>query len=76
VQTDSEGFFTVGSQGFEALTVEALRELRAEKDVEIKALAQEKDVEIKALAQENAELRARLERIERALGASLLRGER
>jgi hypothetical protein len=65
VQTDSEGFFTVGSQGFEALTVEALRELRAEKDVEIKALAQE-----------NAELRARLERIEHALGASLLRGER
>jgi hypothetical protein len=65
VQTDSEGFLTVGSQGFEALAVEALRELRAEKDVEIKALAQE-----------NAELRARLERIEQALGASLLRGER
>ncbi len=65
VQTDSEGYLTVGSQGFEALAVEALRELRAEKDVEIKALAQE-----------NAELRARLERIERALGASLLRSER
>jgi hypothetical protein len=65
VQTDSEGYLTVGPQGFEALAVEALRELRAEKDVEIKALAQE-----------NAELRARLERIEQALGASLLRDER
>lgn len=42
--------------GFEALTVEALRDLRTEKDAEIKSLRDE-----------NAELRERLNAIERAL---------
>ena len=32
VGEDAAGYLTVGSKGFEALTVEALRELRAEKD--------------------------------------------
>lgn len=53
---DEQGYLTVGSRGFEALTVEALRELRAEKDA---ALA--------GLAAENAALREDL----RALDAEL-----
>jgi trimeric autotransporter adhesin len=65
VNTDSEGYLTVGSQGFEALAVEALRDLRAEKDVEIKALALE-----------NVELRARLDRIEKTLGQLNQHGEK
>lgn len=65
VNTDSEGYLTVGSQGFEALAVEALRDLRAEKDIEIKALALE-----------NAELRNRLDQIETVLGELRQRSER
>lgn len=65
VNTDSEGYLTVGSQGFEALAVEALRDLRAEKDIEIKALALE-----------NAELRNRLDQIESVLGELRQRSER
>jgi hypothetical protein len=53
VGTDSDGNLTVGSQGFEAIVVEALRDLRTEKDVEIEALALE-----------NAQLRERLAAIE------------
>lgn len=48
-----DGYLTVGPKGFEALTVEALRELRAEKDAQIEQLARD-----------NADLRARLERLE------------
>lgn len=49
-----DGYLTVGPQGFEAMTVEALREVRAEKDEELAALKAEKDAEI-------ADLRARLD---------------
>ncbi len=37
VGTDNDGYKTLGFRGFEALTVEALRELKAEKDAEIAA---------------------------------------
>lgn len=63
VASDSEGYLTVGSQGMEALTVEALRELQAETAV----LQAEKDLEIAALKADNQALRTRLERIEQAL---------
>lgn len=52
VGQDEQGYLTVGSQGFEALTVEALRELRAEKDAALAALEAEhalKDARIAAL---------------------------
>ena len=50
-----DGYLTVGAKGFEALTVEALRELRAEKDAEIDSLHAQLD-----------ELGARLDRLENA----------
>lgn len=43
VNTDKDGYLSVGPQGFEALTVDALRELRVEKDVEIAALKARND---------------------------------
>lgn len=50
---EAEGFKTVGIKGFEALTVEALRELKTDSDTHIEALHIE-----------NAALRARLDAIE------------
>ncbi|MBK7145494.1 MAG: tail fiber domain-containing protein [Xanthomonadales bacterium] len=74
VGTDDRGFLTVGSQGFEALTVEALRELRAEKDAalakleaensalrdDLAALREQQSRELVALKQQVADLRALL----------------
>ena len=70
VSEDRDGMKSLQVTGFEALTVEALRELRAEKDHEIAAVRAESeasDSKIAALRQENAELRARLEAVERIL---------
>ena len=53
VERGEDGFLRLSFRGFEALTVEALRDLRAEKDRQIEAL------EI-----ENEALRSRLERLE------------
>ncbi len=55
---DMNGLKTLTIRGFEALTVESLRELR-----------EEKDRQIAALQSENDELRARLEKIEAMLEA-------
>lgn len=55
----ADGYKTVSIRGFEALTVESLRELRAEKDAQIA----ERDAKI-------ADLAARLERLEALLGQS------
>lgn len=63
VAADSDGYLYVTERATTALMVEALRDLRAEKDA-ADARAQ---VRIDELARENAELRARLERIESAL---------
>ncbi|MFN0135064.1 MAG: tail fiber domain-containing protein [Phycisphaerae bacterium] len=56
VEMTTAGYKSVTFRGFEALTVEALRDLRAEKDAEIAALRAE-----------NAELKSRLDAIEAAL---------
>jgi len=63
VGEDAAGYLTVGSKGFEALTVEALRELRAEKDMAVARLQDENS----ALRQQLASIESR--NIE--LGASL-----
>ena len=52
-----DGYLTVGPNGFEAMTVEALRDLRAEKDAEIAGLKERLD-----------ELTARLDRLVPASG--------
>jgi hypothetical protein len=57
VSTASDGYLAVGPTGFEALSVEALRQLREEKDAEIADLHSRLD-----------DLSARLERLEVAQG--------
>ncbi len=57
VSNDESGFKLVAPKGFEALAVEALRELRVEKDAQIEMLASE-----------NSTLKARLTAIETQLG--------
>ncbi len=56
VDVGASGYKSVTFRGFEALTIEALRDLR-----------NEKDAQIKALRDENEALRVRLERLERAI---------
>ncbi len=62
VSTRADGYKAVTFRGFEAVTIEALRELRAEKDAELEALRAE-----------NERLRERVERIERLLESALRR---
>lgn len=65
VEKDAQGFRYVTERATTALMVEALRDLRAEKDAAIDALknhAAERDAE-------NAQLKARLERLEKAIDA-------
>ncbi len=65
VEKDAQGFRYVTERATTALMVEALRDLRAEKDAAIDALknqAAERDAE-------NAHLKARLERLEQAIEA-------
>ena len=67
VGTSGHGYKMLTFRGFEALTVEALRELREEKDAEFDALRAEKDAQITEQAGQIADLTARLERLERAM---------
>jgi hypothetical protein len=60
----SDGYLAVGPKGFEAMTVEALRELRAEKDGELAELRSEKDTEIAELRGRLDELSARMDRLQ------------
>ena len=62
-----DGHKYVTERGTTALLVEALRELRAEKDSQLAILRAEKDAEI-------AQLRARIERLEQLLNVG--QGER
>jgi hypothetical protein len=65
VDQGADGYKRVTYRGFEALTVEALRDLRAERDRKVA----EHDAQIDSLRSENADLRARLERLEALVGA-------
>lgn len=60
VETGADGFRRVTYRGFEALTVEALRDLRDEKDTQIEQL----NTRIVEQEAELADLRARLDRLE------------
>jgi hypothetical protein len=60
ISQDKEGYKHLTVIGFEGLTVEALRDLRAEKDRQIDALRAE-----------NAELRARLDRLEKMVASGV-----
>ncbi|HWL95107.1 MAG TPA: tail fiber domain-containing protein [Phycisphaerae bacterium] len=66
VGRDAEGYRTLTIGGFEGLTAEALRELRAEKDRQLA----EQQTQLDAVKVENAKLRERLARIESLLAAS------
>ncbi|MEA3208821.1 MAG: hypothetical protein QOE70_1878 [Chthoniobacter sp.] len=66
VTENADGYKTVTIRGFESLTVQALRELRAEKDAEIAALKQK----LAALEARDAAREARLTRLESALDAA------
>jgi hypothetical protein len=57
VGRDPQGYRTLTIGGFEALTAEALRDLRAEKDAQLEKLRAEKDAQI-------SDLTVRLERME------------
>ena len=57
VGVNGRGHKTVTYRGFEALTVEALRELRQEKDAEIAALRSEMEERIAALEKKLVERR-------------------
>jgi hypothetical protein len=63
VQELSNGYKALTIRGFEALAVEALRDLRAEKDAEIAALREGHD----NLRRENEALRDRLDQVEKAV---------
>ncbi|MBY0113374.1 MAG: tail fiber domain-containing protein [Phycisphaerales bacterium] len=62
VQKDKSGYLFVTERATTALMVEALRDLRTEKDTQLEALRKAKDAEI-------ADLKARLERLEKAIEA-------
>jgi len=64
VSEDAKGLKSVGVHGFEALTVEALRDLRAEKDAQIAALRAENEQLREQLAAQTSDLARRLEAIE------------
>jgi hypothetical protein len=61
-----QGFQTLTINGFEALTIEALREMQRDRDEEIAR----RDAELAAQREEIAELQARLARLEAALAAT------
>jgi len=67
ISEDDKGYKTLTVIGFEGIVVEAMRQLRAEKDAEIKALRTESALRIERLEAENAELRARFEELERTM---------
>jgi hypothetical protein len=63
---DAQGYKTLTVTGFEGLVVEALRELRTEKDADIESLRAEKDAEISELHERIAQL----ERVVQQLAAN------
>lgn len=67
VAADDEGYLYVSERGLTAIVVEAVRELRAEKDSEIAQLRIENDAETAELRADVQTLEARLAAMERAM---------
>jgi hypothetical protein len=67
ISTDESGIRFVAERATTALMVEALRDLRAEKDAAIKQQQARFEVELSKRDAESAELKARIERLEDAL---------
>jgi hypothetical protein len=65
IEEGDDGFKRMTVRGFEAVVVEAMRELRAEKDAQLA----EKDARIGALEAQNDEMHARLAALEDAVAA-------
>ena len=65
VEERNDGYLSLNPIGYEAMVVDAIQELRAEKDAQISELQRQ----LKAQQSENDILRARLDRIERELQA-------
>jgi hypothetical protein len=63
ISRDIDGMRMVTERSTTALMVEALRDLRTEKDTQLQA----RDAKIDRLEKDNAELKARLERLEKAI---------
>lgn len=72
VEERKDGYKAVTYRGFEALTVEALRDLRKEKDAQIEALKAENKAIRDEMETENAALRSRLNELERQMRSLLL----
>jgi len=70
VSTGTDGYRRLTYRGFEALTVEALRELRAEKDAKIAALEKQNAQMEQELAEQkktSSQMEARLDQMEKAV---------
>jgi len=67
VEQGDDGYLFITARGYEALVVQAIKELRAEKDAEIRRLETTNQAAIRQLRDENWELRQRLEKIEKLL---------
>ena len=67
VNTADDGFFYLDQVGYEALIVDAIQELRAEKDAEIEKI----QIRTDRIQAENDLLKARLDRLERLMALSV-----
>jgi hypothetical protein len=64
VGEDEEGYLYITERGLTAIIIEALRELRQEKDAEIARLREENKLKLHQIQQANGDLNARLEKLE------------
>lgn len=64
VSEGGHGYKTVTFRGFEALTVEALRELREDHDRKLAELREEKETQLRDLRTRNADLESRVAQLE------------
>lgn len=67
VSTGADGYKRLSYRGFEALTVEALRELRQEKNEELQAVSQKLADRLKRQDEENVELKQKNQSLEKRL---------
>jgi len=71
IEDGDDGFKRMTVRGFEAVVIEAVRELRAEKDAQVADLEREHARRMHALERENEALRSRIEALESEVDALL-----